>query len=89
MTEAEARDFWDTHSITEEYLASAPPVPEEELPPIGPPRKWVSIHLKREAFEKVRKLARQRGVRVDDLIDMLATQALAVESEERLRATGS
>jgi hypothetical protein len=90
MTEDEAHEFWSTHEITEEYLAAAPPVPEEELPPIGPPRKWVSIHLKREAFEKVRKLARQRGVRVDDLIDALATQALAAtESEERLRATGS
>jgi hypothetical protein len=89
MTEAEAREFWDTHCFTEEYLASAPPVPEEDLPPLGPPRKWVSLHLKREVFEKVRKLARQRGVRVDDLIDTLATQALAAETEEPLRATGS
>jgi hypothetical protein len=89
MTEAEAREFWFTHEITEEYLASAPPVPEEDLPPIGPPRTWVSLHLRREVFEKVRKLARQRGVRVSDLIDSLATQALAAEEAERIRATGS
>src|SRR5829696_850150 len=87
MTEDEAHEFWSTHAITEEYLASAPPVPEEDLPPIGPPRMWVSIHLKREGFEKVRKLARQRGVHVYDLIDTLATQALAIDEQERLRAT--
>jgi hypothetical protein len=31
-TEEEARAFWDTHEITEEFLAKAGPVPEEELP---------------------------------------------------------
>jgi hypothetical protein len=89
MTEDEAHEFWSTHAITEEYLASAPPVPEEDRPPIGPPRKWVSLHLRREVFEKVRKLARQRGVRVGDLIDSLATQALAADEQESVRATGS
>ena len=90
MTEAEAREFWFTHEITEEYLASAPRVPEDALPPIREARKWVGIHLKREVFEKVRKLARKRGMRVDDLIDSLATQALAAEGEgERVRVSGS
>jgi CopG antitoxin of type II toxin-antitoxin system len=89
MTEDEAHELWSTHEITEEYLASAPPVPEEDLPPIRPPRKWVSLHLRRETFEKVRKLARQRGAPVSDLIDSLATQALTADEEERLRATGS
>ena len=90
MTEAEAREFWVTHEITEEYLASAPPVPEGVLPPTGPPRTWVAIHLKREVFAKARKLARRRGMRVDDLIDSLVTQALAADGDkERLRVTGS
>lgn len=90
MTEDEAHEFWSTHAITEEYLASAPLVPEDALPPIGPPRKYQAVHLKREVFEKVRKLARKRGVRVDDLIDNLATQALEAEGDqERLRASGS
>ena len=90
MTEAEAREFWDTHAITDEYLASMPPVSEDDFPPLGPPRKWMGIHLKRDVFEKVRKLARKRGVRVDDLIDSLATQALEAEGdEERRRVSGS
>jgi hypothetical protein len=88
MTEAEAREFWFTHEITEAYLASAPPVPEDALPPIGPPRKYQAIHLTREVFEKLRGLARERGIRVDDLIDQLVTQALAAEAEE-IRVSGS
>ena len=87
MTEAEAREFWDTHEFTEAYLASAPPVPEDALPPIGPPRKYQAVYLKREVFQKVRRLARQRGVTIDELIDDLAADALAAE-EKRIRGTG-
>jgi hypothetical protein len=88
MTEDEAREFWDTHAITEEYLASMPPVSDDDFPPIGPPRKYQAVYLKREVFEKVRRLARERGIRVEDLIGNLVDKALAAE-EERLRVTGS
>jgi hypothetical protein len=88
MTEDEAHEFWSTHAITDEYLASMPPVSDDDVPPIGQPRKYQAVHLKRPVFEKIRRLARARGVRVDDLIDDLATRALAAE-EERLRVAGS
>jgi hypothetical protein len=88
MTDDEAHEFWSTHEFTEEYIASAPPVPEEDLPPIGPPRKWRAIHLRREVFDKMRRLARARGVQVNDLIDTLVTEAMAAE-DQPIRATGS
>ena len=88
MTEAEAREFWVTHEITEEYLASAPPVPDDALPPFREPTKYQAIHLKREIFEKVRRLARQRGTTVQDLIDTLATEALAA-ADEPVRVAGT
>ena len=37
MTEEEAREFWDTHEITEEYYEKTERPPEEELPPIRLP----------------------------------------------------
>jgi hypothetical protein len=92
MTEEEAREFWDTHAITEEYLASAPPVSEDDFPSIRPPRKWRSFHVRSEVFDKLRRLARQRGIQVNDLIDSLATQALAAEEaaeEASLKATAT
>jgi hypothetical protein len=90
MTEDEAHEFWSTHGFTEEYLASAPPVPEDALPPFREPSKYVAVHLKREVFQKVRRLARERGMRVDDLIDELVTQAAEADSTRTpSRATGS
>ncbi|CAN5815549.1 hypothetical protein BH23ACT11_BH23ACT11_22510 [soil metagenome] len=35
-TEKKAREFWDTREVTEEYLESAGPVAEEDLPPTRP-----------------------------------------------------
>ena len=81
MTEDEAHEFWSTHAFSEEYIASAPPVPEDALPPFREPSKYQAIHLKCEIFQKVRRLARERGVRIDDLIVSLATQALAAEGD--------
>ena len=94
---SKSRAYWSSsaHSSAQwpgrhcRYLASAPPVSEEDLPPIRSPRKWVSIHLKRVGFEQVRKLARQYRACVADLVDTLATQALAADEHERLRATGA
>src|SRR3954464_10113468 len=92
MTEEEARELWDMHAITEEYLASAPPVSEEDFPPIRPPRKWRSLHVRSEVLGKLRRLARQRGIPVNGLIDSLATQALAAEEaaeEASVKATAT
>src|SRR3954471_22920269 len=88
MTEDEVHELWSTHEFTEEYIASAPPVAEDDLPPIGPPPKWRPVHLRREVFDKARRLARARGVTINDLIDALVTQALSAE-EQPVCATGS
>jgi predicted transcriptional regulator len=61
MSEQEAREFWDTHEITEEYLEKTGPPPEGVLPPAGEPR---------------RPRARPIGVRFDDdVIQRLKTLA--------------
>jgi hypothetical protein len=90
MTEDEAHEFWSTHGFTEEYIASAPPVPEDALPPFREPSKYQAIYLPREIFQRVRTLARERGVRVNDLIDELVSQAAKTEANpEASRAGGS
>ena len=81
MTEDEAREFWSTHGITEEYLAAAGPVSDDDLPPVRSehPRKYVAVHLPRAVFQRAREIARQRGVTVADLIDELVNQATGAE----------
>jgi hypothetical protein len=86
MTEDEAHEFWSTHAITEEYLASAPPVPDDELPPVGQLRKYGPVRLDREVFRKARWLARRRDVRLEEFIGALIEQELAAEME-RIRST--
>jgi hypothetical protein len=84
MAEDEAEEFWDTHAITEEYLASAPPVPDDALPPIKALQEYGPIHLSFEAFRKARWLARRRGLGVEAFIDKLVHQELAAEGKEVL-----
>jgi hypothetical protein len=88
MTEDEAHEFWSTHAFTEEYIASAPPVPDDVLPPMSPLQEYGPILLDREVFRKARWLARRRGMSVEGLIDSLVAQALAAE-EKKMRSTRS
>jgi hypothetical protein len=85
MTEDEAHEFWSTHAFTEQYIASAPPVPDDVLPPMPPLQEYGPILLDREVFRKARWLARRRGISVEGLIDMLVEKALAAE-EKSMRA---
>ena len=87
MTEEEAREFWFTHEITEEYLASMPPVREEDFPPVGQLREYGPIELDFEVFRKARWLARQRGVSIEDLIGEMVNQAIEARSTVRKRTT--
>jgi hypothetical protein len=87
MTEAEAREFWDTHAITEEFLATAPPVSEDDLPPVRPETPRSRPQLPSPLMRRLKQLAWQRRMSVDILIQEIIEQGLAAE-EERQRATG-
>ena len=88
MTEDEAHEFWSTHGITEEYLASAPPVSDEDLPPVRPERPHGRPNLPKDLMHRLKELAWQRGVNVDILIQELIERGLDAE-ESRQRAAGS
>jgi hypothetical protein len=88
MTEAEAREFWDTHGITEEYLATQPPLNDDDFPPVRPDRPHGRPNLPREVMRRLKRLAWQRRINVDLLIQELIEQGLTAE-EERQRAAGS
>jgi hypothetical protein len=79
MTEAEAREFWDTHAITEEYLATMPPVPEDAFPPVRPDRPHGRPDLPRDVMRRLKQLAWERRISVDVLIQEIIEQGLAAE----------
>lgn len=86
MTEDEAHELWSTHEITEEYLASMPPVREEDFPPVGQLREYGPIELDFEVFRKARWLARQRGITIEDLVGDLVNQAIESRSHVKKRS---
>jgi hypothetical protein len=79
MTEAEAREFWDTHAITEEYLATMPPVSEEDFPPVRPERPHGRPKLPPDVMRRLKQIAWQRKMNVDVLIQELIESGLAAE----------
>ena len=83
MSEDEAHEFWSTHEITEEYLASAPPVPEDSLPPAGQLREYGPVLLDREVFRKARWLARQQGMSLETLLETLVDDAVTTTRRRR------
>ena len=59
-TEREAREFWDTHEVIEEYLESADPVSEEDMPQVRPstPRtKPIAVRFDEDVLERLKQLA--------------------------------
>jgi predicted DNA binding CopG/RHH family protein len=59
----ELAKFWDKHDITDfENLL------EEVTEPVFKKNKGIHIHLKQDEFESIENLARQRGLKRDDLI---------------------
>ena len=55
--------FWDKHDITdfEDLL-------EEVTEPVFSKGKAIHVHLKQDEFESLEKVARQKGLKNDDLI---------------------
>jgi hypothetical protein len=63
MNEEQVRAFWDTHEVTEEYLAMAGPVPADALPPAGSRSTHISLRIPQDILDRVKALAALRGRR--------------------------
>lgn len=86
MTEAEAREFWQTHEITEEYLATMPPVSEEDFPPVRPERPHGRPKLPPDVMRRLKQIAWQRRMNVDVLIQEIIEKGLADEEARQASA---
>ncbi len=75
MTEGQAREFWDTHALTEEYLQKVPPVPEEALPSLNGFAD-VTFWLPEETLQRLKALARKRQTSYRTLLVQLVTERL-------------
>ena len=82
MTEEEARKFWDTHEITEEYLQKAGEVPEGELPRANPRTKPISLRFDEDMLERLKALAKTKHKGYQTLLKEFVVERL-YEEEKR------
>lgn len=84
-TEKEAREFWDTHEITEEYLESAGPSTEEDLPPAQPRTtrtKPIAVRFDEDVLERLKQLADHKHKGYQTLLKEFVSERL-YEEEKR------
>jgi predicted DNA binding CopG/RHH family protein len=82
MTEEQARAFWNTHEITEEYLERAAPVPADALPPAGSRSTHIALRIPQDTLDRVKALAAKRGRGYQTLIKQFLVERL-YEEEKR------
>ena len=82
MSEAEARAFWQEHTVTDEYLAKSEV--DEDLPPTRPRRasRNTSIRLDDDLTERLKALAHKKGKGYQTLMKEFVIERL-YEEEKR------
>lgn len=84
-TEKEVREFWDTHEVTEEYLESAGPVAEKDLPPVKPESgrtKPIAVRFDEGVLERLKQLADHKHKGYQTLLKEFVSERL-YEEEKR------
>ena len=78
-SEAAAREFWDTHELTDEFLAKAGMPSDAHLSPVQLRDGGMLIRLSHETSRRLRTLAEQRQIRPKALLETLLDERLAEE----------
>lgn len=68
MTEQQAREFWNTHEITEEYLERAGSISEDALSAARNTTRTILLRLDADTFRRVKSLARREGVSPQEVV---------------------
>ena len=84
-TEKEAREFWEAHEVTEEYLESASPVIEEDLPPAQSRTartRPIAVRFDEDVLERLKQLAEHKHKGYQTLLKEFVSERL-YEEEKR------
>jgi CopG antitoxin of type II toxin-antitoxin system len=82
MSEQQAREFWSSHEITEEYVDEVGTVPAEDLPTFRPRTKPVSVRLDSDVIRRMKRLAKIKNTGWQTLFKQFAAERL-YEEEKR------
>ena len=60
MNEADARAFWDSHEVTETYLAAAGPPPDADLPPTRAASAHIALRVPMDTLRRLKAVAQKK-----------------------------
>ena len=84
-TEKEAREFWDTHEVTEEYLESVGPVAEKDMPATRSKTGRttpIAVRFDADVLERLKQLAAHKHKGYQTLLKEFVSERL-YEEEKR------
>lgn len=81
-TEEEEREFWSTHSLSEEFFEKAEPIPEGVLPPARPRTRPISLRFDEDMLERLKALAKTKHKGYQTLLKEFVVERL-YEEEKR------
>jgi uncharacterized protein (DUF4415 family) len=84
-TEKDAREFWDTHEVTEEYLKSAGSVAEKDSPQARPRTnrtKPIAVRFDDDVIDRLKQLADHKHKGYQTLLKEFVSERL-YEEEKR------
>lgn len=83
LSDEEQLEFWETHEITEEFLAKTEEVPADERPRRRERTKPISLRLDESKIERLKAIAEMRDTGYQTLIKEFITERL-YEEEKRI-----
>lgn len=81
-SEAEEREFWDTHSFSEELLEQLLEPEPDWMPPVRPRTKPVAVRFDSDTLTRLKTLARKRHKGYQTLLKEFVMERL-YEEEKR------
>lgn len=88
MTEQEAREFWQAHSVTEEYLRRAGSVDPASLPNQDDGVRTVTVRIDADTLRRIKALARRTRTGHPELLRGLLLAGLESKEREAEALTG-
>lgn len=83
MTDDESAAYWDSHEITEDFLAHARSLEESEMPPTRTEAKTITVRFDTDTLERLQHLARQKHKGYQTLLKQFVIERLYEEEKKK------
>lgn len=84
MTEDESASYWESHEITDGFLANARSLEESEMPPTRTEAKTITVRFDVDTLDRLQHLARQKHKGYQTLLKQFVIERLYEEEKKEL-----